>query len=561
MQTYTSRALTLVFLMWLMSFAHAQDSLQRALGQSASLTFLPVEEAYQYQLGRQGETLTIEWLIEPGYYLYKHRFAVQDANDQALAWTIEPGLAKTDEYFGDVEVYYQFTTQRIELAQLPSDTDSIIKISYQGCADAGLCYPPETFAARWRPSDNSFTVTDMPLSTAPSPSSAPSNAISWLSAIVFALLGGMILNLMPCVFPILSLKALSLLQRHERHPIHHGLAYSAGVIISFVGIAAVLIALRQAGVAVGWGFQLQSPIFVAVLAYIFFALALNLAGFFELQLSVGAGDSLTRGHGLGASFATGVLATVVASPCTAPFMGTALAFALTQTNAVALSVFAALGTGLALPFLALTAFPRLAEKLPQPGQWMVTLKEFLAFPLFITCVWLVWIISNQAGSDGAAMILLGLIAIAFAIWLWRAGSWRKYLAMASLATAIATLFSPYMDTQTNRKDSFNFSEARVEQELAAGRSVFVNITADWCITCLVNERNALGDSDVEALFNSGEVIYLKGDWTRPDPVITAYLNKHQRDGVPLYVAYHQNRVDVLPQILSASMVLEAFGKK
>lgn len=559
MQTYTSRALTFVFLALMMSFAHAQDSLQRALGQNSSLEFLPVEEAYQYQLSQQDDELTVEWLIEPGYYLYKHRFAIQNADGNPLEWSIEPGLEKTDEYFGDVEVYYQFTTQRIPLAQLPTDTDSIITLSYQGCADAGLCYPPETFAARWSPSDNSFTVTAIP-SRNTSANIPPASSISWLSAVLFALLGGMILNLMPCVFPILSLKALSLLQHHESQPIHHGLAYSAGVIISFVGIAAVLIALRQAGVAVGWGFQLQSPIFVAVLAYVFFALALNLAGFFEIQMSVGAGDSLTRGQGLGASFATGVLATVVASPCTAPFMGTALAFALTQTNTVALSVFAALGAGLALPFLALTAFPKLAEKLPQPGQWMVTLKELLAFPLLITCVWLVWIISNQAGSDGAAMILLGLIAIAFAIWLWRAGSWRKYVAMASMAAALAILFSPYMDTQTNRRDSFNFSEARVEQELAAGRSVFVNITADWCITCLVNERNALGDDQVEALFSRGDVVYLKGDWTRPDPIITAYLNKHQRNGVPLYVAYHQNRVEVLPQILSASMVLDAFGE-
>lgn len=560
MLTHTTRAITFVLLALLTSLANAQDSLQRALGQMQQVDFLPVEEAYQYQLGRSGDNLTVEWLIEPGYYLYKHRFAVQTADDRPLAWDIEPGLAKTDEYFGDVEVYYQFTTQTIALAQLPSDQPSVVKISYQGCADAGLCYPPETFAAQWDPSSGQFTTTDLPAAPSASANTAPASNVSWLSAVLFALLGGMILNLMPCVFPILSLKALSLMQRHESHPVHHGLAYSAGVIASFVLVAGILIGLRQAGVAVGWGFQLQSPIFVAILAYIFFTLALNLSGLFEWQISVGAGDSLTRGHGLGASFATGVLATVVASPCTAPFMGTALAFALTQPNAVALSVFAALGAGLALPFLALTAFPKLADKMPQPGQWMVTLKEFLAFPLYITCVWLLWIVSNQAGSDGAAMVMLGLIAIAFALWLWRAGSWRKYLAMASLATAIATLFSPYMNTQTDRRDSFNFSEARVEQELAAGRSVFVNITADWCITCLVNERNALGDDEVEALFASEDVVYLKGDWTRPDPTITAYLNKHQRDGVPLYVAYHQNRVEVLPQILSAGMVLETFGK-
>jgi len=559
MLTQAKRAVTFILIVLVTSLAHAQDSLQRSLGQFQQVDFLPVEEAYQYELSHQQDQLIIDWLITPGYYLYKHRFAVQTDTGSALEWNIEPGLQKTDEFFGDVEVYYQFTSLKIPLSQLASDKPTLIKISYQGCADAGLCYPPETFATQWDPLQKTFTKTQLPIGTS-AVKTTSNEQTSWLAAIVLALLGGMILNLMPCVFPILSLKALSLMQHQEKNSLHHGLAYSAGVILSFVAIAALLIALRQAGVAVGWGFQLQSPIFVAILAYIFFTLALNLSGFFELQISVGAGDNLTRGNGLGASFATGVLATVVASPCTAPFMGTALAFALTQPSAIALSVFAALGAGLALPFLAITAFPGLAKKLPQPGQWMVSLKEFLAFPLYMTCVWLLWIISNQAGSDGAAIIMLGLIAIAFAIWLWGRGTISKYLAIASLAMSTALLFSPYMDTQTNRRDSFNFSEAQLEQELAAGKSVFVNITADWCITCLVNERNALGDSEVEALFKQPDITYLKGDWTRPDPTITAFLNKHQRDGVPLYVVYHQNKVEVLPQILTASMVLDAFSK-
>lgn len=560
MLTNTSRALCLILFSFLATSSFGQDSLSNTFGQVSAVEFLPVEEAYTYQLNAQDGQLTIEWLIEPGYYLYRHRFAVQNSEGQSIAWEIEPGLKKTDEYFGDVEVYYQFTTLTIAASALPSNAPSDLKISYQGCADAGLCYPPETLSAHWLPEQNLFAHGALP--TQHSSAAQPNNpdAPGWLSALLFALIGGMILNLMPCVFPILSLKALSLLQQHERHPVHHGLAYSAGVVISFVAMAGALMALREAGTAVGWGFQLQSPVFVAALVYVFFLLALNLSGYFEWQISVGIGDKFTQGHGLGASFATGVLATVVASPCTAPFMGTALAYALTQTTTVSLSIFAALGMGLALPFLAISAFPRLANRLPQPGQWMVSLKELLAFPLYATCVWLLWIISNQVGSNAIALVLLGLIAITFAIWLWRTTGWRRYLALASFAIAAAILFSPHLELQEKPSNDRHFSESLIDDELAAGRSVLVNITADWCITCLVNERNVLSDSDVVALFNSGKVAYIKGDWTRPDPTITAFLNKHQRDGVPLYVVYHKNQVNVLPQLLTVNTILEAFEK-
>ena len=558
MLTNTARALSLILFLFLAPLSWSQDSLQNTFGQMSAVEFLPVEEAYTYQLDAQGDRLTIEWLIEPGYYLYRHRFFVKDHAGNDIPWDIEPGLKKTDEYFGDVEVYYQFTTLSIAISDLPIDRPSRLKISYQGCADAGLCYPPETFAAHWLPDQNQFALGELEAPMTSTAQATQPDTIGWFSAVLFALIGGMILNLMPCVFPILSLKALSLLQQHQRHPVHHGLAYSAGVVISFVAMAAVLIALRQAGTAVGWGFQLQSPVFVAALVYVFFLLALNLSGYFEWQASVGFGEKFTQGNGLGASFATGVLATVVASPCTAPFMGTALAFALTQPTAISLSIFASLGFGLALPFLAISAFPSLAARLPQPGQWMVSLKELLAFPLYATCVWLLWIISNQIGSNGMALVLLGLIAITFAIWIWRATGWRKYLALASFAMATAILFSPYLTLQEKDADDTVFNESLIDNELFAGRSVLVNITADWCITCLVNERNVLSDDEVLALFTSGKVTYIKGDWTRPDPVITAYLNKHQRDGVPLYVAYHKGQVNVLPQLLTVNTVLEAF---
>jgi len=554
------RILVALFLMSFVASSHASNDLTRAMQQTQQPEFLPVEEAYQVELQTTDQSVNIEFNIAPGYYLYRHRFSVRDSNGSTLQFNIEPGEPKHDEFFGDVEVYYHYTELHIPRDQL-SSTPQQLDIGYQGCADAGLCYPPETINTIWNPGNSSLTVGQLTEVTPKAGIGDTDNTISLWLAVLLALAGGAFLNLMPCVFPVLSLKALSLLQQHEKHPIQHGLSYTAGIVISFVCIAALMLSLRSAGEGIGWGFQLQSPLFIAALSYVFFILALNLSGLFEFNISFsGAGQSLTQGHGLSASFATGVLAALVASPCTAPFMGTALAFALTQPAAIALSVFAALGLGLALPFLLITMSPKLANKLPAPGQWMQTLREFLAFPLYLTVIWLLWIINHQSNSNAAALVMVGGVAIAMGIWAWNNHGLRRIFSCALFACAAAILFSPQLSVSKTDQNTIAFNEAQINDAIAAGHPVFVNITADWCITCLVNERNALSSERVENLFAEQGIVYIKGDWTKPSPVINDYLNKHNRSGVPLYVAYTQNKVKILPQILTANDIIDAFSK-
>ena len=391
-------------------------------------------------------------------------------------------------------------------------------------------------------------------------------------ALGFAFLGGLILNLMPCVFPVLSLKALSVARQADAHP-HEarrdGLLFTAGVVISFVAAAGVLIALRDAGASAGWGTQLQSPIVVTALAYVLFLVGLNLAGFYEIDSgAMGVGQSLAdRKDALG-SFFTGVLAVVVAAPCTAPFMASAIGFALTQPLFVALSTFLALGIGFALPFLLISITPQVRHLLPRPGAWMVRFKELLAFPMFAAAAWLVWVLSQQTGSDGVIAALGGAVLIAFAIWLWRAGSHPVSRAIgrgvAALSIVLALLLAGWQTRlapsvpQVAEGASYQpYSQARVEAALQKGDGVFVNLTAAWCITCLVNERVALSNPGVIDAMRKKDIVYLKGDWTNQDPEITALLKKFGRSGVPLYLYYPPGAGDtpvVLPQILTPSEV-------
>ncbi|MGH8455612.1 MAG: protein-disulfide reductase DsbD family protein, partial [Stenotrophobium sp.] len=319
--------------------------------------------------------------------------------------------------------------------------------------------------------------------------------------------------------------------------------------------------------AIGWGFQLQSPVFVAVLVYLLFALGLALSGAVEIGSSVmGLGQSLTQGGGYANSFFTGVLATVVASPCTAPFMGTALGFALTQPPAAALVIFAALGFGLALPFLLLGFFPRLAAFLPRPGAWMQTFKQLMAFPLYLTAVWLLWVLSHQTSANAAALVLIGLVLIAFALWLWpRRGLVAKILQILALAGAVLLLAHPLLRSVANtgaatisQAGQEPYSEARLAQLRADKRTAFVNLTADWCITCKVNEHAVLDSARVHAAFHDRNVAWLTGDWTREDPVITRVLENFHRSGVPLYLVYvNGGEPKVLPQILTPDLVIDA----
>jgi thiol:disulfide interchange protein DsbD len=398
----------------------------------------------------------------------------------------------------------------------------------------------------------------------------------WL-LLLMALAGGVLLNLMPCVFPVLSLKAMSLVSGGSGAPRAHAGAYTAGVLVSFTALAALLLALRAAGEAIGWGFQLQSPWFVGLLAFLLFAMGLSLSGVFELGTRwMGMGQRLTEREGLRGSFFTGVLATLVASPCTAPFMGTALGLAVLLPSWQAMSVFLALGLGLALPLAAVGAVPALARLLPRPGPWMDTFKQLMAFPLYLTVVWLVWVFAGQTGPDGVAALLGGLVALAFALWLAGRPAARRPTAVASHAAvalallgALAALGSAIRN-QAGPVDAADanwepFSEQRLAEVNAdPEQAAFVNMTADWCVTCLVNERVALNTERVRSAMRDHDVVYFKGDWTRRDPAITRYLERFDRSGVPLYVFYPAAGADapvVLPQILTPAAVADILSQR
>ncbi len=417
----------------------------------------------------------------------------------------------------------------------------------------------------------------LPAHAAASPaSSVATNAMPLWQVFLYALVGGLILNLMPCVFPILSMKALALARKGAHAPEHAaagGIAYTAGVVLSFVAIAGALIALRSAGDELGWGFQLQSPELVAALGVLFFLIGLNLMGVFEIAGTFqGAGATLSARSGLSGSFFTGVLAALVATPCTAPFMAAAIGFAMTQPAAIALAIFAALGLGMALPYLLLTLSPALVRRLPKPGAWMERFKQVLAFPMFGSAVWLIWVLSVQAGSSGVLAVLVACVAFGFAAWLWglvQQGAARRTFALLALVAAGGGVFAiaaipagagAGISMGADEKiPSEAFSEERLAALRAEGRIVFVNLTAAWCITCLVNEEMALSSDAIAAHFRNRNIAYLKGDWTNRDPVITRVLARHGRAGVPLYLVYRpgEQEPDVLPQILTESIVLDA----
>ncbi len=533
-------------------------------------TFLRVEEAYQVLPELNGKQISLPWSIAPKYYLYKDRFkasAFIDGEYKTLPATYEAGLVKYDEVFQkEVEVFYNSTEVLIEDQSLPESFT--LKVTSQGCADAGLCYPP-----RHQYYDVNFTTaniseTSKPAAvTAEAPSSANAQESSaWLPYILLlAIAGGAILNLMPCVFPVLSIKALSIANAQGDHK-GHGWAYTAGSVSAFVLVAALMLAARAGGQSVGWGFQLQSPVLVSLLAYLFFVMGLSLSGLANFGASfMGAGQQLTESGGLKGSFFTGVLAAVVASPCTAPFMGTALGYALTQPAAVSLSVFGALGFGMALPFLLICHSPRLSHWLPKPGAWMDTLKQCLAFPLYLAAVWLLWVLGRQAGSDNMALLVIGAIFIAFALWLKEhsSGGFGKAIALAAALFALALPFQlmPYSGHQSGSNDQWKpYQAANFEAQKSSGRPILVNLTADWCITCLANERVVLSNETIESALTNLDVLTIKGDWTNYNAEITTLLNKHGRSGVPLYLVFPASGTGeprILPQILSTDVMLSA----
>ncbi len=418
----------------------------------------------------------------------------------------------------------------------------------------------------------------------PSVSALPVEQLTIVEALLFALLGGMILNLMPCVFPVLAMKAASVarLAGQERSAVRRdGVAYTAGVLVAFGLMEAIVLVIRASLGEVSWGFQFQSPIFSLLVAYLFFVVGLNLSGAFEIGGGfAGVGQSLAAKGGVTGAFFTGVLAVVVATPCTVPFMAAALGFALSQPAPQTVVVLLALGLGLALPYLALTMTPALQRLLPRPGPWMERLRQLLAFPMYASAVWMIWVLTQQTGSNGVVYALGGMVLIAFAIWLLRQGSpasptvWLRR-GVAGLAVLLAFAAAVKIDDSPataasasagpSRGVSFegweHYSRARMNEAVAAGKPVFVDFTAAWCITCLVNERVALETPGARAAFEKTGTVKLKGDWTNRDPEITGLLRELGRAGVPLYLSWAPGaeKPRILPQILTEGTIVSALN--
>ena len=382
---------------------------------------------------------------------------------------------------------------------------------------------------------------------------------------------------MPCVFPVLSIKVLSLLNHarmgyRQRHI--HGLAYTAGVLACFGVFAAIVLAFKAGGAELGWGFQFQSPLFVLFLAYLMFAVGLSQSGLIAFGSSLSRLGAYGGNDGYGMSFLAGGLAAVVATPCTAPFMGAALGFAVSQPALMLLAIFFALGLGLALPYLLLCYWPALLRFLPKPGAWMERLKQALAFPMYATAIWLVWVLAQQAGANAVAAALGGMLLIAFGAWVfassgksWRAANYTLSVASLAAAVLLGVYFvngasAPVQAAGANARYEA-YTPLRLAELRAQNRPVFVNLTAAWCITCLVNERVALDRANVISAFEAANVAYLKGDWTHRDPAITQMLANFGRNGVPLYVFYPAGanaQPVVLPQILTPEIVLREIGQ-
>jgi thiol:disulfide interchange protein DsbD len=481
---------------------------------------------------------------------------------------IPDGLAKTDEFFGDVEVYYDALEARVDLETATELAQ--IKVTYQGCADAGLCYPPETKSFLWHMASGEIQAGSL----APTPSAlntgndtSSSTGIGLLAAIAFAFLGGIILNIMPCVFPILSLKALSFTHGSADQHRRASLVYATGVIVSFMALASVLVAIQQTGQLIGWGFQLQNTGFVIGLAYLFTVMGLSLNGLIHFGTSMmNVGQSLTEQDGDAGNFFTGVLAVIVASPCTAPFMGTALGYALTQPIVVTLIVFAALGAGMALPMVILSHSSAAVRALPKPGPWMDTAKNVLAFPLYLTSVWLLWVAGNQAGVNTMALALSGLVLLALAAYLYGDTTLRKGISIILIAGAVF-LAIPADDKPGSDDSSRTLSEGQIawsasvlDDHIERGDPIFVDVTADWCITCLANEAAVLFTPEVEKAFVDADIPYMIADWTDYDADIGGFVQSHGRSGIPLYVMYPRgigSEPVILPQLLTRDIVLTA----
>ncbi len=509
--------------------------------------------------------------------------ATEAVFENANAISFIPGEHRVFDYVSPQEITYQLSSLQLSqghhprLNEAPEEITGLLLVTDNN--NQLISY--EIAAA-----PDGINASDLGLLAANSESlTSTSSSVSDMNLIlvfVFAMLGGMILNLMPCVFPVLSLKVLSLVSNSnssQQEKRLHGLAYTAGVIAAFLILASVLLALQAGGALIGWGFHLQSPWFISLLIFLFFIMGLSMSGVVEFGTSImGVGTELQDKEGYSGSFFTGILASVVASPCTAPFMGAALGFAFTQPAIIALAVFIALGLGMALPFLLISFVPTLSNLLPHPGKWMLTFKQVLAFPLYATVVWLLWVLGNQTGTDGMALIVATCVLLALAAWLYQrrreiqSSFWRyanALIILLCIVTTVGVVRSPLLETQAiaqviSEDASYEaYSDARLAQLRNDGQAVFVNMTASWCITCLVNEKIALDSEEFITALADNNITYLKGDWTNNDPEITEVLRRYETSGVPLYLMFPANPsqpAEVLPQILTTNIILDAMQR-
>ena len=547
---------------------------------------LPAKQAFRFEaIANSSSELLVRLTPAPGYYLYRDKtsFRLVDGAGVSLGlprWP--PGKPFHDEHFGDVLVYFDLAEIPVPVIRSNTEAQTIsVQANFQGCLKDGLCYPP---MSRVLPvslpagaGSLETVVGAAPAATAPKQIAAdatPTGAApaGLLFSLLFALVGGLILNLMPCVLPVLSFKALGLAQasRSHSHARAHALWYTAGVLASFALVGALVLGLRGAGQALGWGFQLQQPWVVGSLALLMFAIGLSLSGVYQFGASMaGIGQSLTEKSGAAGDFFTGVLAVVVASPCTAPFMAGALGYAFTAPVLPAMLVFLALGLGLALPFLLIGFVPALASRLPRPGLWMETLKEWLAYPMYLTAVWLAWVFGKQRGIDAMAMLMIGAVLLALGAWWYerqRLGGSpaRKVLAALLIASALGALVLAVRGPAQTRHaaaatGTLVYSAKALAQLRAEGKPVFIDMTADWCITCKVNEKAVLDTDAFRALLRRTGTTYMVGDWTDQDAQISAFLDLYKAPGVPLYVVYPAGGAAGvrLPQVLSAQIMRDA----
>ncbi|CAD7713447.1 Thiol:disulfide interchange protein DsbD [Xanthomonas hydrangeae] len=580
-------------------------------GQAAGVDALPLpaEQAFTFEaIVGDGNSLLLRFTPAPGYYIYRDRtsLALEGAGGVRTGLPRWPqGKAHRDEHFGDVVVYFDQAEVTLPLLRDHADPAKVTLVAtFQGCQTDGICYPPMTRRVALElppgtvsPQNQAQTAPLMisPLAAGqtpsePAPAARPDTSAApaadasadnpqrtqpphtekgLLAMLVLALLGGLILNLMPCVLPILSLKVLGLAHSGESrsHARSHAIWYSLGVLVSFAAIGGLVIGLRAAGQAAGWGFQLQQPWFVAALAYLMFAVGLSLSGVFTLGSNLGGiGQSLASRNGPLGDFFTGVLACVVASPCIAPFMGTALAYAFTAPALLAMLVFLALGLGLALPFLLIGFIPSLARRLPTPGAWMETLKQVLAFPMYLTAIWLLWVLGKQRGVDALALMLVGATLLALGLFCFERSRWKSHrlgmgLAAVMLVLAIVPVIAVTrlsLPAATAAEGVVTFSPQLLDRLRADNRVVFVNMTADWCVTCKANEKNVLSSAEFRDALRRVDAVYMKGDWTNVDPKISAFLDQHQAVGVPLYVVYGPGTPPaVLPTVLTNAITEDA----